>query len=291
MADIREAGALARAGMGIEEEADDQASVEIDAPEEVEEETHVEPETTEEEEQEDESSAIQPRKESVFQQFNEVRSQKRQAEAEKQQLLEMMGATSIEEARQKMQELQAAQPLSPEFIEAAKEMGIEDPETLKKVSDLIVGQVRKEFAPMRQNIESSASIIQEAQAQREWNESVEEFNGEWSEVLPLLEAEYKPTPTQTKAVYDYLVDISHNEEYYDKELDYILYKEQDNLEGLLGARKRKTMLTSRGQSQAVEDKGMFKRVDGSHASVLAARDRLRQIASQDDFSVESNQRI
>lgn len=285
---IREAGAAARAGMGLE---NDQESVEIDSPEE---DTFIESEPEEEttvETPEVEPEAPQAQDRSVFRQLNEIRSQKRQAEQQNAQLLELVGASTMEEAQTKLSELRASQPLSPEFLDAAKELGIEDPETLKKVSDLIVGQVKKEFAPIQEQISRQATTVQEVQEQRELQESLEQFEGEWKEVLPVIEGEYKPTATQLQEAKDYLIEKSHSEEYFDKELDYVLYKEQENLEGILGARKRKTMLSARGVPQASKPEGMLVKPDGSHESFIKAAKRMKDIAGRSQFDSEEEARI
>lgn len=293
METIRQAGAAARAGMGLED-SHDQESVEIDSPEGTEVipekvETEVTPEEEQEVEQPEEevqTEAPQPRDRSVFKQLNEIRTQKRESEAREKQLLELVGATSIEDAQVKIAELKSFQPMSPDFVEFAAELGVEDPETVKKLSDFLVGQVKKEFQPIQQRVEEGANTVEQAKAQQEYQESMQQFDTEWGEVLPVIEQEYKPTATQLKKAKDYLAEIAHSEEYYDKELDYILYREQDNLEDILGAPKRKTMLTSRGQSQAPRQESMLIKPDGSHASILRARDNLRNIAGRDQFEAE-----
>lgn len=291
---IRAAGAAARAGMGLDE-SDDEESVEVDSPEE-EQTPEVEAEPEEEQEAEEtqeetEEEAPQPRDRSVFKQFNEVRSQKREAEARERQLLELVGATTLEEAQAKMAELRASQPMSPDFVQFASELGIEDPETVKKLSDFLIGQVKKEFQPIQDQVKANADTVQEVQQQREYQESMDQFEGEWDEVLPVIESEYKPNATQLKQVKEYLAEAAHSEEYFDKELDYILYKESSNLENILGAPKRKTMLASRGQAQSPKPEGVLVKPDGSHASILRAAANLKKIANRSAFDSEDEARF
>lgn len=303
---IREAGAAARAGMGLEdnEEQDEttitdqhtsldeeEASEEV-APEESEE-VSEEAETEESEEEESGEQEPQPRDRSVFRQLNEIRSQKRAEEADKKRLLDLIGAQNVEDAAAILAKLQESAPLSEEFLVAAAEMGVEDPQNLKKLADLVAGQVRSniasEITPMREQLSKLEETTEGTLAQQEFDESVAHMDEEWNEVLPLIESEYAPTPTQAKAARDLMVEFSHDEKYFDKELDYILYREQEKFEEVLGSRKRKGMLRSQGQPRdIVQENGRFVKTDGSHESIMKAAKNLKAIANSHNFDTSDS---
>lgn len=317
--ELKAAADAARAGMGVEETAEE-VTVETETeetqdPDEVEETaTPVEKateetddteseevETTEEKKEtetvEKESAETSQPPKGVFKEFNELRTQKRQAEATVKTLLEMVGATSAEDAVAKITELRATAPLSEEFIQAAKEMGVEDPQNLKKLSDLITKQVRGEIngeiAPLKEQIAGYEQTAEAMRSEQEFGESVKAMDKEWDAVLPVIEAEYKPTPTMAKEAHDLMVALAHSEKYHDKEIDYILYKEQEQFEAIFGSKKRKTMLPARGAPivNKEQEGALPKAIPGDHDSIVKAQKKLKQIASSQDFSEDDKDRI
>jgi hypothetical protein len=304
---LKSEAAKARADQGFEAEEVETAEPERRDPEigddeEEEETTTIESEPEEEEEDDGQTETdeeedtvepqARPKGKSVFKQLNEVRTQKRESDAKANELLELIGASSIEDARSKITELRSTAPLSEEFVQAAKEMGVEDPENLKKLADLVGKQVRSSIDSELKPLKDTASSLQEWQEERaqrnEYEESMEQFNSEWAEVLPVIEQNYRPTPTQAKQAETLLSELAHSEDYHDKELDYILFKEQDKFEAILGNPRRKGMIRARGIAQPVKEEvntnGLPKIDRDSHSSIMNARKRLQAIKTQDDFT-------
>ena len=302
--EIRDRAAQAREGMGVDEskieedtldEPEDTEETQIDEPEE---EVTPEPEETEEESEEpdeteedtgedDTEPEPQPRHTSVFKQLNKIRTEKRESDANLRKVLDLVGAESLEDAESKIMELRKSEPLSDEFIQAAKEMGIEDPTALKTLATLVATQVKKDIDPrlnpLSERLESFSKTQEAVQQERELQESIAQATGEWNELLPMIESMYKPSAVQAEKAKELMLQLAHSEKYQDKELDYILYKEGDQFESILGAPKRKTMLPARGQKpQAIieEKPGTLPKPDGTHEGFLKARAKMREMASQ-----------
>lgn len=246
------------------------------------------PEEGEPKEPEGEPRARQPHR-TVFRELNEIRTQKRAAEADTKKILDLVGATSVEDAVAKIESLRSSAPLSPEFAEAAREMGVEDPENLKRLSDLISKQVRGEMAgeiePLKQRIGEYEAGAADMAAEREWSASVAAMDEEWAGLAPAIEAEYKPDTQTLAKARELMVELAHSEEYHDKELEYVLWREQERFEEILGNRRRRSMLPARGAPQAPEARedttasGLPRIVPGDHASILKAREATRRIAA------------
>lgn len=282
----------AREGMGYEvEEKTAVVETETETPEDTEEteEEETESEEESEEETEEEEPDSQPRDKSVFRQLNEIRSQKRAAETEKSKALEELQRVLAENT-----ELKKNQPPPSTFVDYAKEQGIEDPKAIKGMYDLFRSELEKDLGSkitaLDEKIQSYESREVERQEANAYNESMGKLTDEWSEVLPIIESEYKPTAAQQDEAFALMADLAHQEKYHDKELDYILFKEQAQFEQIFGARKRRTMFSSHGRASG-ESRQTVKR-DGSHESIMALmKEQKAKMHGGDGFDVVENGEI
>lgn len=260
----------------IETATDDDDTEEVDEPE-AEEESEEESKGEEESKPEEDST----KKESPFKRFNERRNELYQTENNYKEILSLIGAESPEDAKAKLAELRSSAPISEDFIAAAKEMGVEDPENLKRLSDLIRGQLAPELSKVNEANERIQQFTEQQAEQQEFKESVEGLQIEWKQILPDLESNYTVTATNAEKAFDLLVDLAHSEKYWDKDIDYIMFKEQTQFEDILGAPKRKGMLRSRGIAEPVreESKGVLPKIDANdHNSVMKAQAKMKAIA-------------
>lgn len=283
----------AREGMGYK--AKEKAAVEeteIETPE-VETESE-EVETSEEEEETEEENEdedlddteteldSQPRDKSVFRQLNEIRSQKRAAEAEKATALEELAKLREENAT-----LKKNQPPPDAFIDYAKKQGIENPADVKEMYDLFKAQLDQDLGSKIDALDKEIQTFRDAEVQRAeqgaYQESMGKLTDEWSEVTPVIESEYKPNSTQMDEAFSLMADLAHTQKYVDKDLDYILFKEAAQFEQIFGARKRTGMLSARGRASS-EGRAPVKR-DGSHESIMALmREQKAKMSAGDGFS-------
>lgn len=287
----------AREGMGykkqsekveteVEETEEEAPEVEIeseDPTEEVEESEEVE---TKEEDLEEEP---QNRDKSVFRQLNEIRSQKRALESERQQLLDEQ-----KKLKDEVDALKKNLPPPQPFLDFAKSKGINDAKDVKEMYDLFKGQLDQDIGSkldaLNAKIESFETKEVERTEQNAYNESMSKLSGEWKEVLPVIESEYKPNSEQMEKAFELMADLAHEQKYADKELDYILFKEQEKFEEIFGARKRKTLFPARGRASG-ESKQPTRR-DGSHESIMALKKEMdAKKMSSDTFDIIENSRI
>lgn len=281
----------AREGMGykakVEAPVEEETETEIETPEEEEEtevETEVDTDTEEEEPTEETEEEPQPRDKSVFRQLNEIRTQKRQAEAEKAELLEKYNKV-IEENTTLKANLPPPQP----FIDYAKKNGIEDPKGIKDLYDTFRTQMEEDFGTKINKLDEKIQTYEAKEVEREeqgaYDVSMQKLTGEWTEVLPIIESEYKPNATQVEQAFTLMADLAHEQKYVDKELDYILFKEASKFEEIFGGRKRRTMFSSHGRAAGDEGKREVKR-DGSHESIMALmREQKAKMHAGDGFDI------
>ena len=275
--------AKAREGMGYPkaEEKTEAPEVETETEEEVEkpavEEDTEEEETTESDDTEEEEEP-QDRDKSVFRQLNEIRTQKRQAEAEKAAALE-----ELKTIREENVKLKANLPPPQPFVDWAKNNGINDPKQVQSLYETFRGQLEVDMGSKIDNLSKKVESYEQAEVARQeagaYNESMEKLSGEWSEVAPFIESEYKPSATQMDEAYALMADLAHDARYHDKELDYILYKEASQFENIFGARKRRTMFSSHGRAAASET---VNKNESQHDRVMRLRKEMKdKINSQD----------
>jgi hypothetical protein len=289
----------AREGMGYKAKVDAPAEeAVIETPAESTDEEEVETPATEEETEEEseeesddteEDTDSQPRDKSVFRQLNEIRSQKRAAEAEKDKLL-----AELAKSQEENKALKANQPPPQPFVDFAKSKGIENPTDVKEMYDLFRSQMEEDFGAkinaLDEQIKTFAAAESARSEQTAYNDSMGKLTDEWSQVLPVIESEYKPNAAQSEQAFQLMAELAHSEKYHDKELDYILFKEAPKFEEIFGARKRRTMFSSHGRSNA-ESKQPPKR-DGSHESIMALRrEQQSKMHGADGFDIVENGEI
>ena len=277
----------AREGMGYEAEApaeqeeapEEEPTTETDDTAQVEDEP--EEENQEESDDTEENTDPQNRDKSVFRQLNEIRSQKRQAEAEKAKVLEEYNKL-LEENKS----LKANQPPPQPFVDFAKRQGISDPKQVVEMYDLFKSNMEADFGTKISALDEKLKSFEEKENERAesnaYNESMSKLTDEWKEVLPVIEDEYKPNAQQMDEVFSLMADLAHSEKYHDKELDYILFKEASQFEQILGSRKRRTMFSARGRNtgESVPRRGD----ESDHERIMRLRKEMKdKINAGDGF--------
>lgn len=308
---LHAAAAAAREGMGLEAETVNESTEEtpateapeIDSPDQKpEEEAPVEEAPATGEVSEDEPAPEEESEEeegnqtgtSVYQQLNEIRSQKRATDAANKKILEAIGANSPEDALTAIAKLKENQPVSEAFAAFAKDHGIEDPKVLRGMYDLFSAETKREMTdalkPIQEALGNVKSTVEARESENAWSESLTHMNNEWKGVLPGIEATYKPDSGKMQQAHDLMAELAHTEKYHDKELEYILYKEQEQFEKIFGAPKRRTMLPSRGaaRSFAAKESGGLPRGDGTHEGIMKAKEALAAIKNGSAFSETEN---
>lgn len=293
--DMGQSQAQDEAATEVEEESPEAESDNVEIQETVSEDTESE-EAEEGTETREESAATKPFS-SLTRELNSIRTQKREAEARAEAA--EAGKTAWEAERTRLIEENAslkknAPPPEP-FIEYAKSRGIADPKEVKELYDVFKTQLDSELGSKLAVIDQKIATFEHAEQERTqssaWDESMRKFDAEWSEFLPSIEAEYKPDSAKLQEVYDLVADLSHSEKYHDKDLDYVLYKESEQIEGILGSRKRRTFLPVRGGIKETAERG--KSTYGSeHERIMALRSEQKQkINSADGFDKIKDDRI
>jgi hypothetical protein len=282
--------AKAREGMGlppkveaeIETPVEETETEEVETPEEEETETEEEPAESDDTEEEEEP---QTRDKSVFRQLNEIRSQKRQAEAEKAAALE-----ELNKIREENASLKANLPPPQPFLDYAKANGINDPKQIQSLYDTFRGQLELDLGSKINALSEKVASYETKEVERQeanaFHESMVKLDGEWKEVAPFVEAEYKPTATQMEEAKSLMAELAHNEQYHDKELDYILYKEAPQFEQIFGARKRRTMFSSHGRVQST---GEVRRNESEHDRIMRLKKEQTDKMNTNDGGFDSVQ--
>lgn len=316
--DLKKAAAVVRAeidGPGKDGESeDDEESIvdetsteeeeeedEEDSPEEEEdEETSAKGDETseDEEESEDESEdegTRQPRG-NIQNRYNTMRSQKREAEAiakSKTQEAETM-KSQLDTVTAELESLKKNRPPSQAFLDAAKEMGIEDPESLEKLASVMKTEISKEYEGKFKNIEERnksqdealAPILSQVQINKEWEETM----------LPVIEDEYPhATGKQLIKARSLMKDLVETDETYNKkDMDYVFYKERQQFAAIFGSKPRQTSFRSGGGPVDVEtndDKRLIPRADGTREGISKMKKALDKIKSGDNFREGDNDRM
>ena len=275
----------AREGMGyeVEAETEEKSAPEVETePEEVEKPTD-EVETEEEEQSEsddtEEDDEPQTRDKSVFRQLNEIRSQKRALETEKQKLLE-----DYNKALEENKTLKANQPPPQAFQDWAKTNGVQDPKQVQSLYETFRSELDKDVGGKIAALDAKIQSFEQKELERgeanAYNESMAKLTDEWREVVPFIEGEYKPTAQQLDDAFALMADLGHEQQYADKELDYILFKEAPKFEEIFGARKRRTMFSARGRTETSTTQK--KTYNSEHERIMAMRKEMKEKQSSGD---------
>jgi len=227
-------------------------------------------------------------------QYKELRSQKRASDASAKALLDLIGATTVEEATAKLAEMKTSVAPSTEFLDAAKELGIEDPENVQKLfslfkttieKDVVEGKVKPMEKQMGDLMDAVAPIL-----------SAQAVEKEWSEFVPQLEEQFPDASrSQLKEARKLMTDLAQTEKYTNSKMDFILFKELDQFEDIIGPTKRRTMLPSRSRPDAPAEnksKNGLPDIDPtSHESILKGRREMKRIQSREGLRDDDGMEI
>lgn len=275
-----------------EEETEDEEDEDEDTEEESEEDDDSEEdeEDSDEEDEEEDSEDKKSYKKGVpFKKFNELRSELRTANKK------------IAEMATKNAELEAKLPddFEQRVDALAKEIGVEDPEGLKKITSLMKEVMKGQTA----GLEKKLSDLEEKFSEVKKNEPVkDEFSSEWETFEEDLQKDFpNATPAQLKEAQKLMNTLSHTKgiggkAYKDDDgrelldpfpLDYILFKNKDKFDEILGGRKSKGLENNRSQGlkHSKDDDGEFKQLpkNASAAEIIAYEKRSsRAIADGTD---------
>ena len=267
---------------------DDESEIESPAPK-------PKPEGEEEEvEEEVATRPTQPRKGIPSSEFNKVRTEKREAEqraieaerkaAEKEESEKKLLET-VERLTRENETLSKNQPLPQSYIDAAKALGIENPESIKILADAISSVVGAKSQETISNLEATVKTLQEKESERastfEEEASLKQIETEWKAFVPDIEKEFpNANRAQLEQAQQLMTELAESEAYTDKEMGYILWKESEKFTEIFGIPRRRSMLPSRGRpvSTAPVSKGLPD-VGNSRESVgeaMKALDKLKQ---------------
>ena len=238
-------------GVEVEEE---KTEVVEEAPkvEETKEETKVE-ETKVETKEETKSTLTdqkETKKRSIYDEYKEKKSELR-SEKELRENFE----TENTELKAKLEALQNADTKEEkkealdDIDELAKEINA-DPAYLRKLKTIFLKDVKPA------NDESLKKDLADFKDWKTKNQEVIEkqlFEDEFSTVLPQIKSDFpKISDEEMKSVKQSLDKLSHSKEYHDKSLDYVVFKEKENLTALISP-KKKGMETKERKDVASDD--------------------------------------
>lgn len=137
-------------------------------------------------------------------------------------------------------------PDSDEIEAYAREIDA-DPEALRKMKTLFLKDVAS--AGLSPEIAQQLKEFQEFQNQNRDAIDKVKFDEEFNQAVPSIKTLFgETTVEETKAIKAELTKLAHTEQYHDKELDYIAFKNQDTLKALVSPKKRG--LESKGRTDA-----------------------------------------
>jgi len=232
----------------LQEEAKEETKVEPEPtpqPEEAKEEDAPAPEAPKEPLKEEPKEERKPR--SIYDEYKDKKTEARAfqnlaVEALKAQGVDVTGTETAEELTEKFKSLgdaktpQQKKEAQDDIDAFAQEIGA-DPVAIRKMRDLFLSNAPKS--------ELDPDLVKRLERFEAWEADnakvVEEsmFNKEFEAITPTLK-EMFPTASdeEMKAIKSALDEVSHTEEYHDKELDYVAFKEKEKLSALVSPRKR-----------------------------------------------------
>lgn len=316
--DLKKAAAAVRAevngpGKAGEAEDEEESIVEDDSTEEEEEESEEdspeeeedeetskkEDETSEEEEESDNESedegTRQPRG-NIKNRYNDMRSQKRESDAiarEKTKEAETM-KSQLDTVTAELESLKKNLPPSQAFLDAAKEMGIEDPESLEKLASVMKTEISKEYEGKFKDIEERnksqddalAPILSQAKINKEWEETM----------IPVIEDEYPhASGKQLIRARSLMKDLVETDETYNKkDMDYVFYKERQQFAAIFGTKPRQTNFRSGGGPIDIDNEDTTRLIpknDGSRDGISKMKKALDKIKAGDNFREDKSDNI
>lgn len=219
----------------LEEKADDPQEPEKEPEEPA---TDPDPEKSEGDEPEDDTQTPEePRKRSIYQEYKEKKSElktekelREQAEKQRDELQAKLDA--IANASDK------DNPSSEEVLDAvayAEKIGA-DPDLVKQIIADARKGVKTELDP---EVAKSLERFQKWEQENKQQLDKQAFEAEFSKITPVIK-EFFPTvnDSELKSIKENLDKLSHSKEWYDKDLEYIVFKNRDTLSTLVSPRKR-----------------------------------------------------
>lgn len=276
-----------------EDESGDKKKDESDDSEDDDEDDEDDSDDDSDEEEDDDDSA--PRKKKPGDVITELKREKHNLETTSKALLDLIGATSLEEATTKLAAMKSSAAPSQEFLDAAKEIGIEDPENIQKLftlfktnieKDVVEGKVKPLEKQLGDIMDAVAPILSANALQKEW----EEFQPSIEESFP------HASRSQLREARKIMAELAETEAYTNQKMDFILFKEFDKFEDIFGPAKRRTMLPARSRPDAPVEKksksGLPEIDPSSHESIMKGRDAMRKIQSSGgDLTAETDNEI
>ena len=238
-------------GVEVEEEKTEEK---VEEAPKVEEKPKEEPKETEEKPKEEPKEVlpdqIETKKRSIYDNYKEKKSElkserelRENFEKENTELKGKLEALSNADTKEEKKEA------LDDIDELAKEINA-DPEYLRKLKAIFLKDVKPA------NDESLKKDLADFKDWKTKNQEVIEkqlFEDEFSTVLPQIKSDFpKISDEDLKSVKQSLDKLSHSKEYHDKSLDYVVFKEKENLTALISP-KKKGMETKERKDVASDD--------------------------------------
>lgn len=191
-------------------------------------------------------------KRSIYEEYKDKKSELRtekearaQAERERDELKTKLEA--IEQAKTPEEKKEATDELEA----FAKEIDA-NPEKLRQMRDLFLKDLKPGSDISKEDIEGFKKF------QKEHSQAIEKqkFEEEFTSVTPMLK-ELMPgaSEEEMKVVKDKIDQLSHNKDFFDKELDYVIFKNKDELTKLVSPKKRG--IEGKGKKDVTEETFTF----------------------------------
>ena len=195
-----------------------------------------EPEKKPEEEPEKVEEKKEFKKRSIY---DEYKDKKSELKSEKE--LRTKAETENTELKEKLEALQNAetpkekQDALDDIDELAKEINA-DPEVIRKLQKVLM----KGVAPANnETLQKDLADFKNWKTQNQKVMATQQFETEFATVLPQIKSDFpKISDDEMKSVKEALDKISHSKEYHDKSLDYVVFKNKEELSALISPKKR-----------------------------------------------------
>jgi len=234
------------------------------------------PET--EEEKEPEESEKEPKEPEP--QKNTVRSRFEHRESKRRKELEELGGkvdtlTALVQQLAQARSPESKEEAKDEIADFAKEQNL-DADGLKKLVGIIKSQIKPEEKPP----------VEEAESYNEAEEA-KIFNDEWDAFQVDIEEQFKNSaPSQWKKAKTLMDELSHSEDYHDKDLDYVYFKNKQAFEDILFSPKKKSAETSRlGDAEYADEELDFDKPITNPQEAQKARKQLYDIVEKNSQQV------
>lgn len=209
-----------------------------------EEHTETPAEETPEKEETPEQSTLQtneekPRKRSIYEDYKEKKQElksekelREHAERERDELKQRLDALSNAETPTEKQEAK-------DELEAYAEKIGADPEALKGLRNIILKDIPKADSGIDEETKKSLQEFNEWKKQNSQIIEKQMFENEFIKTIPTIKQLFPSANDSEIAEIKKVVDtLSHTQGYHDKELDYVVFKEQEVLKNLVSPKKR-----------------------------------------------------